>query len=370
MTTGRLKQMKKLWTYLLTMVWLISAMPAAFAAGSGQDAQAEAIAQKVKSILAIGDEYTEFSSEQQESSEWDFWWANPVTNQQVSVSTTAEGQILFYNQDADSDASDFSSTSPKISRQQAKQLAQDFLSKVLPAGQMAALDNAEFMDFPSKTRIYFKILLNGLPSPLKVRVEITDNEISNFLYEQHPDYIGGIPSEKPIVQAAKAQASLRSIAKLNLIYRTVSGEASQENAAKKAVLQYCPTNYRKIWIVDAQTGQQINLARLKSGSDSVENDRFIFSDVDEAMFSKNTESQIKLEENELKQHKDLLHAQQLDAQLRTMPELGLENAKLISAEYFYDQSKDKYICELWYAFGDEIDSFHKSIKVDAKTAQL
>ncbi len=371
MTTGRLKQMKKLWTYLLTMVWLISAMPAAFAAGSGQDAQAEAIAQKVKSILAIGDEYTEFSSEHFEDPaeyNWHFNWSNPITDQGISVFTTDEGQILSYNQEIRYKSTGFAPVMPKISKQQAKQLAQDFLSKVLPAGQIVQLTDENISYSTSEIKVNFDVLLNGLPSPLYGTIEIVDDGIFYFSYHGLSDYIGDVPSAKPTIQAAKAQAALHDAENLRLLYMT--NAPFQEDADKKAVLQYEPTHAMNDWIVDAHTGKLIDPSNGKSFSDADNNDYFSSIPVDMVMLSSFDTDEETLNDTELNKHKDLLSIQQLDSKLRSMPELGLTGAKLTNHEYTYTESKDNYACCLVYAFEEDTYSFEKYIIVDAKTAQL
>ncbi len=86
--------MKKIIALLLSGALMASTLPAAFAADSGMNTQAEAVTRKVKALFNIGDEYTDFQSEyyqERNVGTWELYWSNETEGKSMSVQATEQG---------------------------------------------------------------------------------------------------------------------------------------------------------------------------------------------------------------------------------------------------------------------------------------
>ncbi len=375
--------MKKLIALLLSGALMASTLPAAFAADSGMNAQAEAVTRKVKALFNIGDEYTDFQSEyyqERNVGTWELYWSNETEGKSLSVQVTEQGKVLRYSQNSDEKDTNqhgFSPALPKISNAAAKQMAQEFLAKVLTSGETVQIDDDDLSRSGQEVSVSFDIKLNGISSPLNGNMWIDSTGIRNFWRADSASYIGGVPSATPSVQSEEAQSTLRSASKLRLIYTSDPNHQNKDpkkGETKKASLQYVPVDSDER-VVDAKSGKLMNLSELERNYFESDKEAGVSggsaNDAAAAPEAENARKSLsEAEISGLDKLKDVMTVQQIDSRVRSMPELGLAGYTLADSNYSYNKVKDAYTCRLSYNTGKKEAYDYKFISVDAKTGDL
>lgn len=360
--------MKRLIASCLATLLLAGTLPGALAAENTMGDELASVAQQVKATLGIDDSYTSFHGEPQSNGDVSTWWLywEGEGGRSIEVNATAQGKVLNYQcadeQSGGYDGS-FAPTFAKLSGEEGRKLAQDFLNRVLTPEESATLtQNSNYRSVDSLA-YNVAIALNGVPSPLSGRIEVSaaHRAVVSFWRSDSAGFQGGIPSAKPAVQQAAAAATLYGDETLLLEYTTDPQRSGQQ--LDTAVLQYVPADSDRR-AVDAQTGKLLNINAMREAYAR-----------DEAASggAKNASSDSGLtqaEQEGVEKLQGILNRQQLDAKLRAMPELGLSAFSLEGAVYSYQKEADTYLCSLDYArrSGDEYEL--KYAYVDAKTGVL
>ncbi len=362
--------MKKRIALCLALVMLLGMLPTALAAEDTMSQQAAQVAAQVKQTLGIGDDYTAFHSEQQQYGQtvnWRMEWSRD-DGSSITVSCTDEGKVLEYNKDdgqnTGRDDGYYAPALPKVTDEAFQKAAQDFLNKVLVADETAELDAGGIYRGSERIGCSFDILLKGLPSPLggSIYADGETGEIVSFWRSDIQEYQGAsIPANTPAVAAAEGRDTLYSSDRLQLEY-------SWEEGQQQATLRYVPYS-QDILVVDAQTGQLLNLNQLREQYGTT--NESAHQDAGSGSGGSRKDNLTEAELAGLQKLENLLTVDQIEAKLRTMEELGLEGYTRQESSYRYDKEEDLYTCQLSFDNGkQEEEASYLSVQVDAKTGGL
>lgn len=180
--------MKKLLSLTLALVMALGLALPASAAEETADESLARITKSVKDTLDLDTEdYDDFWGERYEdglAGVWDLYWSGLDTD--LSVSALDDGTVISYRagQPYTVSGSETFPTFPQGDAAAAARAADDFLDKVLTAGESVELGEPRGMDTLGGDSYRFSgtILLNGLPSPLSysITVDAADNQVRSF----------------------------------------------------------------------------------------------------------------------------------------------------------------------------------------------
>ncbi len=221
------------------------------------------VTQAVKATLAVGDEYTDFYGEPNETylgTRWELNWSGEDTS--LHVSATEEGKVLSMSRGFSSDwrENKFGPSFPAMTQDQAKAKAEAFVQKVLTKGETAVFDDSWDSAAGLDVEQYGfggTIYLNGLKTPMSFRVwvNVKQGDVTNFWRDDESGYAGSVPGPSTVTTDDKARALLRDTLELELIY-------VRDSVDDKAVLRYVPRSTDDFY-VDASTGKLVNLTELR-----------------------------------------------------------------------------------------------------------
>ena len=338
----------------------------------------------VKGTLGIGDEYTEFYGEPDETplgTRWSLNWKSE--DGELSVTATDEGKILSLNRWENGGkiepvmAGSFGGlTFPAMSRAQAGELARAFLDKVLADNEKVTF-HEEWEESLSAESYSFNgnVELNGLPSPMTVyvRVRLSDGQVTRFWRGDVSDYAGKPGEAKTSTTGEKARELLKSTLDMRLEY--VLDWDGQEGAEKKAVLRYLPNSTDEFY-VDAATGELVNLTELRAQlrqtyATGGAGDKLMASAdaaANEAPEAAPTLTEIELEG--VAKLEDVLDKEALDKKIKAWRELDLGKYTLGSASYTVDRETAEVTARVSYAKNTEEGICRRYVPVNAKTGEL
>ena len=182
-------KLRKLLAMALTLTLGLGLSAPALAAEAA-DQRLTQVTLKVKGTLGIGDEYTEFYGEPDETplgTRWDLSWSTDV--KRLSVTATSEGKVLSMSFWEDSEEvypvavnNRYGPTFPTMTLAQAKTYAQAFLGLVLTEGETVRFFDTE-RESLSATSYSFRgeILLRDTATPMtfQVRVRLSDGAVTS-----------------------------------------------------------------------------------------------------------------------------------------------------------------------------------------------
>ena len=305
----------------------------------------------VKGTLGIGEEYTEFYGEPDETAlgtRWSLTWKNE--DEELNVTATREGKVLSLNRweggsvvEPVTAGSSGGLSFPAMSRSQAGTCAQTFLGKVLEENEVVTFAD-EWEESLSAESYSFRgtVALNGLPSPMTVfvRVRLSDGAVTRFWRGDLSDYAGTPGAAETAVTEEAARALLKGTLSLRLEY--VLEWDGKEDSEKKAVLRYLP-NTTDAFYVDAATGDLVNLtelqAKLRQQYDAAAGDMKTANTTlrVEAAADEGEATLTDVELEGVAKLEGVLDKEALDQKIRTWQELGLEAYTLGTAGYSVDQ---------------------------------
>ena len=351
----------------------------AFAAEAA-DARLTKVTLAVKGTLDIDDSYTQFYGQPDETplgTRWDLNWSGEDRN--LTVSATDEGKVLYMSYREDQNDITASSGSygsgpsfPAMTRAQAQEAAQAFLSRVLSDNEEALFSGEEEESLSAEDYSFRgSILLNALPSPMTfyLRVRLRDGTVTSFWRGDVSDYAGQPTPAGTSTTGDKARELLKSTLSLRLEYVL---DADSE----MAVLRYLPNSTDEFY-VDAATGELVNLTELQrmlreqyavAGGDNM-----VFNTSMKAADAAAEEGAASLTEIELEgvaKLEDVLDKEALDKATRAWSELGLGSYTLGSATYSVNRETSEVTARITYAKNTEDGIYRRYITVDAKTGQL
>ncbi|MFQ8758717.1 MAG: hypothetical protein ACLSAF_03835 [Intestinimonas sp.] len=298
----------------------------------------------------------------------------------LSVTAGEDGRILSYFRH---DAAEYwdrgfqNPSFPEGGRDGAQEAAQAFLDKVLAANETVVFreDEGESLN---QSSYYFRgiICLNGVPSPLGMRIEVraADNCVMNFRRDDlASSYIGTVPSGQADVSAQRAGELLKELLTMRLEY-------SLNEDGRTASLRYLP-NSRDDCCVDAHTGELVNLTEKRRAL--ADGDKF-YGYAEE--MSANTAADAgggafltEVEQSGVEKLSGVLSAKALDQKgAGPSQELGLETHTLAESRFYLETAiadggtdTGDVFAQLTYGKQDgEGGIWQKCVTVDARTGEL
>ena len=306
----------------------------------------------VKGNLDIGDGYTEFYGEPNETAlgtRWNLNWKSE--DEELTISATDEGKVLSLNRWDRGDklvpvlaGGSKGLSFPAMDRSQAEKAAYAFLDKVL-AGNEKVTFNDQWEESLSAESYTFQgaVELNGLLSPMTVslRVRLSDGVVTRFWRGDVSDYAGTPGKAETSTTGEAARELLKSTLSLRLEY--VLDWDGKEGSEKKAVLRYLPNSTDEFY-VDAATGELVNLTelqrKLREQYSTGAGDRGMLNTSLKAETADAAEAGPTLTETELEgvaKLEGVLDKEALDGKIKAWKELGLDSYTLGSASYTVDR---------------------------------
>lgn len=372
--------MKKALSLVLALSLLLAlALPAA--AEEGAEARLSAVTLAVKETLDLDtDAYSDFSGYPEENALAPLWYLDWYGDGgSLSVTAGEDSRILSYFRH---DAAEYwdrgfqNPSFPEGGRDGAQKAAQAFLDKVLAANETVVFreDEGESLN---QSSYYFRgtICLNGVPSPLGMRIEVraADNCVMNFRRDDlASSYIGTVPSGQADVSAQRAGELLKELLTMRLEY-------SLNEDGRTASLRYLP-NSRDDCYVDAHTGELVNLTEKRRAL--ADGDKF-YGYAEE--MSANTAADAgggafltEVEQSGVEKLSGVLSAKALDQKVRAVSELGLETYTLAESRFYLETAiadggtdTGDVFAQLTYGKQDgEGGIWQKCVTVDARTGEL
>ena len=354
---------------------LVLGLSAPALAAEAADRRLTQVTLAVKGTLNVGDEYTEFYGEPNETAlgtRWSLSWSSDATR--LSVTATETGKVLNMNLWETGDIAvpvvnggAYGPTFPNMTLAEAREKAEAFLGRVLSDDEKAVFTEKE-RESLSATSYSFRgeILLHDTATPMtfQVRVRLSDGAVTSFSRGDESDYAGTVSAPNTVTTAEKAGELLRSTLEMRLEY-------VWDEDRELAVLRYLPESTHDFY-VDAATGELIDLTELRSklnqqfsgGAGSLKN---------EVMDSAFSEAGATLTETELAgvaKLEGVLTKEALDGKIRAWSELGLGGYTLGSASYSVDRDTDEVTARVTYAKNTEEGIYRRYVTVDGKTGEL
>lgn len=371
--------MKKLLSLILVLFLTCSLSMPAMAAESA-DAQLVAVTAQVKETLDLNtDEYTEFYGNLEDNPFAPLWYLEWYgEDSSLSITAAEDGKVLNYYRSTysvESNSGRFAPKFPAGSRESAKQAALAFLGKVLTDGETVVFDDSRGAVSLGATRyrFYGEILINGLSAGLSVSVAVNcaDNEIQSFYRDDLAGQImGGISSASAKVSGQQAAAELRTTLSMRLEY-VLAGDGGSH-----AVLRYLAEGGDEYY-VDAATGKLVNLSELYlKASDGVFGEMGTIGGAANDTAAAAPESSLSAAEQAgVEKLEGVLDRDALDAKVRALSALGLENYTLSTVNYTVGREADEtgvtpVTATLRYGRQMESYSWRRTATVDARTGEL
>jgi hypothetical protein len=391
--------LKKITAVFLILVLMASTAVTALAAGDALNEKLARVTQLVKQTLEIDDRYTQYDGRLTEEGDYSYWeltWSSDTES--LSVCADENGKVLRYDRYSDNGYVydyyyGYAPALPETSAEDALPVAQAFVDKVLGPGESVSYDPYDAGRYTSDVDSYTfsgTVELNGLKSPIYFYVEVQtgDMRVNRFYRSDCYNNYGAVPSAKASVSSDKAAALLAGTLEMRLLYVL-------DDDGETAVLQYLPV-YSGDWIVDAKTGQLIDLDALYDDmvyGKSLAGNGAAQETADEGAFTGGT-GLSEVEQSAVDALEGVLSKEELDAAVRGMTELGVgRDWTLQSIGYTTDKEAGRVFGQLYYTseitdeavikdrFPDAYDDMksaghiypiycYKSVSVDAMTGGL
>ncbi len=349
--------MKKLLAFCLAALLLAGAasaatpLPATAVAAEpvadSMDAALTAVTLKVKECLGISDDYTEFSGDYDDylAGQWYLRWLRD--EEELSVTANTEGKVMevyVYRYEEQNDYFyGFDPAFPSRKRAQTEAAAQAWLARLLGEGETARIDSYSVtLHDGEEYRFSGTVLLNGLPSPISFNLRL-GGELELLRYnrsDSYGGYVGEVPAAQAAADKATAAEELAAQAALELYWVVDDGEAS---------LRYVPQ--WDSFAVLAESGECVNLTELYE-SFSTRGDGVMYEQAmaAEAPAAGNADAGLTAVELEsIENYANALTSAELDAKLRAMAALGLdEGFELQNSDYRLDSESGAVTASLRY----------------------
>lgn len=142
----------------------------------------------------------------------------------------------------------------------------------------------------------------------------------------------------------------------------------------KAVLRFLPEDIDDFY-VDAQTGKLVNLtdlySKVNSGETGASNSNTSFdASAPEASADKGAGGLTPVELEGVSKLEGVLSKEDLDKNIRSIPQLGLDKYTLAGTNYSLNKETDEVSARLSYTRRDGDNSWRRTITCDAKTGGL
>ncbi len=348
---------KKFLSLLLCALLTLGLCIPAFAADESLEEELTRVTLAVKNTISIGDQYTDFTGNVDDMGALRYWSLNwsDENGDNIRVLANAAGKVMQYSANSSGPIrpmmnGSFDPTFSKISADAAAKAAEKFLGSVLTKGESAKLiDSSDKMAVTlggSDYTVSAQILLNGIPSPNRARLQVS-SETGEVVYFSRDDcyeaYVNDVPSAVPAVSAAGAADTLAGTVNLELQY-----VLPEDGDGSTAVLRYVPTAGGSYY-VDAQSGKLVDLSKVWDNlrSDSVTEEAKFASAA--AGGNQSADSGLSgVEQAAIQKLQGVLSQDALDTAVRKVTLLGLGRYTLSSANYSMDQHTGDVTCTMTY----------------------
>lgn len=236
---------------LLTMFLQVNAY-AADSSGGLEDA-----VKAVKAKITVPSGLTEFSyrsGTEGERKVWSMDWSNKDGDERVSASVDEKGNILRYSHDTQSSVP-YKKKLPKISRQDARIKAEDFIGKMNPElpAQVKYVENDRQIAAESTYSLYFARVVDGVQFPenyISIMVNSETGEVQNY----NLNWTDGLtfPAKEKAISPDKAENAFKEKLGFRLSY-------SYKNKDKKIETFAVYSSVYQNSYIDALTGEKITL---------------------------------------------------------------------------------------------------------------
>ena len=370
--------MKRLLSLTLAAAVLAALTLPAAAAEDPQDARLAKVTAQVKTTLGLNtDGYETFRGGLNEglAPAWDLSWE--AENRSLSIQALEDGTVvsLYRWEYAPSpNASRSFPAFPEEAREADREIAENFLSRVLQDGETVELEREEsglLSLGDSGSGWSGTVSLNDLPSPLHWSIRVENGVVEHFDRDvPETATVGGVPSPDAASPQDKADVNLKNTLRLNLEY-------VWNDAGDRVVLRYVPEATHD-FLVDAKTGEFLDLTELEEKMDALEAPReakFANTAAGAEDAAADEDGGLTLAELEgVQKLEGVLSQEALDKTLRAESAYGLKSYAL--ASYVYnpwsdeDSGKSGVDCELRYTKNDGGERLRRNITVDAKTGDV
>ena len=367
--------MKRLLSLALSAALLAALTLPAAAAEETQDARLAKVTALVKEALALDTEaYETFHGGLTEDLVplWNLSWEGE--NRSLSVSALEDGTVVsLYRWESETAPAGYRwsfPTFPGSGSEGAQAVARDFLDRVLRPGETVELgaSSSEGGLSDSNCRWSGTVDLNGLPSPLHYSLSVENGQVEQFSRDvPEAAVVGGVPSPEAGVDRARAAGDLEETLKLRLEY--------VEEKAGRAVLRYVPDREAHSFLVDAKTGELLDLTELEAqmSRDSIAGGGEMENAAPTAKAMDAGEAGLTRAEQEgVRQMEGVLAPEALDKALRAESAYGLLGYALLGTVYesLTGEAGNRVTCALRYGRTEDGERLTRTITVDAKTGAV
>ncbi len=357
---------------------------------AGLDAALAELVLQVKKTLAVDDDYTDLTNDYYDgvTPYWSLCWSDGT--RQLNVDVREDGTILNVDRWVDSDRTDrfygFDPAFPALSRREAEEQAEDWLSKLLPEPETARVDSVTaVLGKSGNYRFAGVVEENGLPSPVTFTLCVDGTGLTSFYRgDSYAGYVGELPPAEAAVDEAAAAEALAGAVELELQWVS-DGDGG-------ASLRYVPVG--PTTVVDAQSGEAVDMdalyASIGGGMADAGGYMKTAAAADGAVAEPEEASLTETELASIDNYGDVMTGDEIDASLRGLMALGLDGFTMQLCSYSMAGDGGDVTASLRYTApmtGDELygysaDGFdfssgmeldlviYKSIVVDAKTGAL
>lgn len=373
------------------IISMLAALALVFAPGvpalAEMDTELTAVTEKVVAALDIADDYTDFSGSYNDglTPGWSLWWSKD--GESLSVTCRTDGLITEAYWWRDPDSYDrfygYDAAFPAIAEDAARRQAEAWLSRLTGGDERARIDSSSAsLSSDGEYTFSGRILINGLESPITFSLRIGAAGLSYFSRsDSYKGYIGETPAARTGVSKNDAAPLLKDAVEMELYY---------VNDGDTAYLRYIPVG--AYTVVDALTGEAVDMDALYASfgggyyaPEAPMAEASMTADTDNGTGRALTETEL----SSIANYADALPAEELDAALRAIGDLGLSDFELSRCSYSMDAEGNitaslRYTCEMTAdnLFGYSMESYWdmldwggspivtKYITADAKTGVL
>lgn len=384
--------MKRILSLLLTLCLAAAlAVPALAETATGDDMEAalQTITARVKDVLEIDDDYTDFSGNFNDGLRpgWYLYWSDD--ERELSVTCDEAGVVtdayFWANRGQRDSFYGFDAAFPALEENEARAQAEAWLSRLMGEGETARIDGYTLgLTRDGAYRFYGAVLMDGLESPVTFNLRLNGDGLSSYdRSDGYSGYVGAIPAAEPAVPEADAAPALADAVALELYYVS-DGDGG-------ARLRYVPAG--PYTVVDAQSGETVDMDALYAsfgGTPGVNGREMPMAEESaSAADSAGGRGLTEVELSSIAGYRDVLSQEALDKTVRALPSLGLEDFALARCSYAMDSEGNvtanlRYSCEMTannlfgfprsayedYITWGETPIVYKYLALDARTGAL
>ncbi len=347
---------------------------------------------RVKATLEVDNQYDDLTSDYHDgvTPQWSLTWSD--AGRQMTALVRQDGTILsadYWEESQDNDSFyGFDPAFPTLSADQADELAQEWLDKLLQGEESARVDGSYAGTGRDGYYRYTGVVeKNGLPSPVTFALIVNSRGLSSFYRsDSYSGYVGRLPEPEPAVKKAAGAKGLAGAVEMELYY------VSDGENEGRARLRYVPVG--PYAVVDAHSGETVDMDALYAsfGGGAMAAGAYgrAPEPMAEAAMSDSGAYVTEAERQSISQYGDVLDGSALDIELRKLTALGLDAFQLQRCSYAMAPDGETIAASLRYVtemtaeqlYGCSQDSFqqveaaggeltiYKDLTADAKTGRL